>query len=134
MEASAAVDAPAALDALTGASLPGEDRRQALSGYVCLMAPRTRLLAFGSAGLLVVAGALCAALVGGAAGEVLTIVLLSAGLGGALLLVFLEIGLGEERELADEEARRREGERRRLGLVRGSRLRGGLQHRPRRPG
>jgi hypothetical protein len=43
----------------------------------------------------------------GVAGEVLTIVLISAGLAGALLLVFLEIGLGEERDLARDEERRR---------------------------
>lgn len=54
-----------------------------------------------------VAGGLCAALVGGVTGEVITVVLISAGLGGALLLVFLEIGLGEERELARDEQRRR---------------------------
>ena len=46
-------------------------------------------------------------LVGGVVGEVLTIVLISAGLAGALLLVFLEVGLSEERELARDEERRR---------------------------
>ena len=71
------------------------------------MAPRTRRAAFSLAAVLVLAGAACAALVNGVAGEVLTIVLISAGLGGALLLVFLDIGLGEERETAREEARRR---------------------------
>jgi hypothetical protein len=65
------------------------------------------VLAFGSAAALVVAGAACAVLVGGVAGEVLTIVLISAGLGGALLLVFLEVGLGEERDLARDEERKR---------------------------
>lgn len=59
-------------------------------------------------GALVLAGAICAALVGGLTGEILTIVLLSLGLGGALLLVFLEIGLGEERDRAHEEQLRRE--------------------------
>ena len=71
------------------------------------MAPRTRTAAFSLAAVLVLAGAACAALVNGVAGEVLTIVLISAGLGGALLLVFLDIGLGEERENAREEERRR---------------------------
>ena len=77
------------------------------------MAPRSRIVAIASLGTLVVAGAACAVLVAGVTGEVLTIVLISAGLGGALLLVFLEIGLGEERDLArDEEARRKRATRR----------------------
>ena len=54
-----------------------------------------------------VTGSLCAAFVGGVTGEVLTIVLIAAGLGGALLLIFLEIGFDEERELARDEERRR---------------------------
>ena len=86
------------------------------------MGPRLRILAFGSAAALVLAGAACAVLVGGVTGEVLTIVLMSAGLAGALLLVFLEIGLGEERDLAREAKRPRQGPafdaRRRLGLRR----------------
>jgi hypothetical protein len=62
--------------------------------------------------VLVLAGVACAALVGGVVGEVLTIVLVSSGLGGALLLIFLEIGLSEERDLArDEERRQRRGQR-----------------------
>ena len=78
------------------------------------MGPRLRIAAFGSAAALVVAGGACAALVGGVTGEVLTIVLISAGLAGALLLVFLEIGLGEERDLAREDEDRRKRERRAL--------------------
>jgi hypothetical protein len=58
--------------------------------------------------MLVVAGALCAILVGGLTGEVLTIALMTAGLGGALLLAFLEVGLSEDRARARDEARRRE--------------------------
>jgi uncharacterized membrane protein len=65
---------------------------------------------------LVVAGAICAVLVGGLTGEVLAIALITLGLGAAVLLVFLEVGLSEERELAREEKRRRQrtsaGERR----------------------
>jgi hypothetical protein len=41
------------------------------------------MLAFGSAAVLVVAGAMCAAFVGGLTGQVLTIALVSVGLGGA---------------------------------------------------
>jgi len=75
------------------------------------VAPRSRLVAFSSAGALVLAGALCAALVGGLTGELLALVLISVGLGGALLLVFLEIGLGEERDLEREAEQRRVRER-----------------------
>lgn len=70
------------------------------------MSTRARVLSFGFAAALVLAGGVCAALVGGVTGEVLTIVLISAGLGGGLLLIFLEVGLDEERELAHEEEQR----------------------------
>jgi hypothetical protein len=79
------------------------------------VAPRPRVLAFGSAAALVVAGSICAALVGGLIGEVLAIALITLGLGAVVLLMFLEVGLSEERELAREEKRRRratDGERR----------------------
>ncbi len=65
-----------------------------------------RVIAFGAAGLLVVAGALCAALIEGVVGQALAIALITAGLGGALLLVFYEVGLSEDRERAQEEKRR----------------------------
>lgn len=70
------------------------------------MAPRTRILAFGSAAVLVVAGAISAVLTRGLVGDVVAIALVSAGLGGAVLLVFLEVGLSEDRERAREEERR----------------------------
>lgn len=79
---------------------------------------------------MVAAGGVCAAFVGGVLGEVLTIVLISGGLAGALLLVFLEIGLSEERQLARDEARRRKRQARMLDAGRRSRL----PRRPRRPG
>jgi hypothetical protein len=91
---------------------------------------RLRIIAFGSAAALVIAGGACAALVGGVAGEVLTIVLISGGLAGALLLVFLEVGLGEERQLERDEERRRKASRRALDLRRGQRPRR-LPRRPR---
>jgi hypothetical protein len=72
------------------------------------MEPRSRILAFGSAFLLAIAGGVCAVLVGGVTGQVLTIVLVSAGLGGAVLLVFLEVGLSEDRDRARDEQRQRE--------------------------
>jgi hypothetical protein len=105
------------------------------------VAPRTRILAFGCAAVLVLAGGACAAFAGGIVGEVLTIVLISAGLAGGLLLIFLEIGLEEERDLAREQASRREraragtlqagqaGERRSLSI----RGRPWLRRPPRRP-
>jgi len=93
------------------------------------MAPRSRVLAFGSAAALVVAGAACAALVDGVTGEVLTIVLMSGGLTAAVLLMFLEIGLSEERDLARAEQRRRRRDQRAAALRRRPRL----QRRPRRP-
>jgi hypothetical protein len=72
------------------------------------VAPRQRVLAFGSATALVVAGSICALLVGGLTGEVLAIALITLGLGAAVLLLFLEVGLSEEREVAREERRRRQ--------------------------
>jgi hypothetical protein len=71
------------------------------------MPPRARVLSFGSAAALVVAGATCAALIGGSTGGALAIGLITLGLGAALLLIFLEVGLSEERDLAREEQRRR---------------------------
>jgi hypothetical protein len=71
------------------------------------VAARTRILAFGAAGLLVIAGVLCAGLVDGLTGQVLAIALISAGLGGALLLMFLDVGLSEDRQRARDEERRR---------------------------
>jgi hypothetical protein len=66
------------------------------------MSSRARIQTFGSAALLVLAGALCAVFVPGLIGQLLTIVLISVGLGGAVLLLFLEVGLSEDRERAHE--------------------------------
>jgi hypothetical protein len=93
------------------------------------VAARSRIFAFGSCAALVLAGVVCAVLVGGLAGEVLTIVLIAIGLGGAVLLVFLEIGLGEEHDRAREETQRRTREQRLGGARRPLR-----RHWPRRPG
>jgi hypothetical protein len=73
-----------------------------------VVAPRTRVLAFGSAAALVVAGLLCAVLVHGVGGEATAIALITLGLGGAVLLAFLEVGLSEERELAREAQHRQQ--------------------------
>jgi hypothetical protein len=64
-------------------------------------------MAIGLAVALVLAGVACAVLVAGVPGEILTTVLIAAGVGGAVALVFLEIGFGEERDLAREEERKR---------------------------
>jgi hypothetical protein len=69
------------------------------------VAPRSRIAAFGTAGVLVLAAAACGVLVDGLTGQVLLIALITAGLGGALLLVFLEIGLSEDRERDRHEGR-----------------------------
>lgn len=71
------------------------------------MAPRARVLSFGSAAALVVAGVVCAVLVEGLTGQVLAIALITLGLGAVILLLFLEVGLSEEHDLAEEERRRR---------------------------
>ncbi len=71
------------------------------------MTRRTRILAFGSAGLLVVAGIAGGVLIGGLTGQVLLIALVSLGFGAVLLLLFLEVGLSEDRERVTEEQRRR---------------------------
>jgi hypothetical protein len=89
--------------------------------------PRARVLGFGSAAALVVAGAISATLIGGSTGDALAIALITLGLGAALLLIFLEVGLSEERDLAREEKRRRQ---RSTGRQRGLRPR----RWPRRPG
>jgi hypothetical protein len=67
---------------------------------------RARILAYGSAAIVTVAGVI-GAVAGGLAGQVLAIALITLGLGGALLLLFFEVGLSEDRARAREERRRR---------------------------
>ena len=71
------------------------------------MTRRSRIVGFGSAGLLVVSGAVSATAVGGGLGEILALVLISLGCVEAVSLVFLEVGLSEDQERAREEADRR---------------------------
>ena len=47
-----------------------------------------------------------AAVAGGLVGQLVAIALITLGLGAALLLVFFEVGLSEDRERAREERRR----------------------------
>jgi hypothetical protein len=72
------------------------------------MTRRSRIVGFGSAALLVVAGAVCAVAVAGGLGAILALVLISLGFVDAVSLVFLEVGLSEDRERAREEAARAE--------------------------
>ena len=70
------------------------------------MTPRSRNASFGAAAALVVAGALCAVLFDGTAAGVVSILLIGVGLVLAVSLVFLAIGLSEDRERAEDERRR----------------------------
>lgn len=88
------------------AAAPGER-------YLDSVATRSRIAAFGAAAVLVAAGIASAVLLDGLAGRILTTGLLTVGLGGAILLVFLEVGLSEDRALAREDERRRRGRRHR---------------------
>ena len=62
--------------------------------------------------MITVAGLGCAA-IGGLGGQIAAIALVSAGMGGALLFAFYEVGLSEDRDRAEEEKRRRRDEFRR---------------------
>jgi hypothetical protein len=64
---------------------------------------RSRLNAYGTAALAVVVGFVVAALDSGTFSDALAIVLISLGFGGALLLLFYEVGLSEDRARAREE-------------------------------
>ena len=82
------------------------------------MPRRTRILAYGAAAVLAVAGFGCAA-IGGLGGQIAAIALVSAGFGGALLLAFYEVGLSEDRDRAEDEKRRGDDTRRRRDEFRG---------------
>jgi hypothetical protein len=87
-------------------------------------------MAFGSAAAVVVGGALVGVFVGGFAGGVIAITCVTIGLGAALLLLFLEVGLSEDRERAEDAERRRRRSARKAHVDRRPRQ----QHWPRRPG
>jgi hypothetical protein len=72
------------------------------------MSTRSRIVAYGTAGAVAVIGGICAAVVPGLMGQLLAFVLISFGLGGAVLLVFYEVGLSEDKERAAEQERREE--------------------------
>jgi hypothetical protein len=74
---------------------------------------RARIISFGSAALLVIVGAISAVVVSGSAGQILAMVLIGLGLVLATALVFLEVGLSEDRARANEERERTRRERQR---------------------
>ncbi len=77
------------------------------------MSRRSRIVGFGSAGVLVLAGIACAVAFGGGLGQNLAFVLVALGMVLATALVFYEVGLTEDKERAREEkVRRREDARR----------------------
>ena len=77
------------------------------------MSRRSRIIGFGSAGMLVVAGIACAFAFSGSLGQNLAFVLVALGLVLATSLVFYEVGLTEDRSRAREEKARRQLERER---------------------
>jgi hypothetical protein len=91
------------------------------------MTTRSRIAAFGSAGVLVVAGAVCAAVIGGGTGQILALVFIGVGLVLATSLVFLEVGLSEDRDRARERkatSRKRASRSRRVERAKPERSRG----------
>jgi len=81
------------------------------------MTSRTRLLSFGSAAVAIVLGVIAGPVLGGITGEAIAIALVSVGGIAVVSLVFLEVGLSEDRERVRERAvrkvRRRPPRRRR---------------------
>ena len=75
------------------------------------MTRRNRLLSFGASVALIVLGAVADPLFGGITGEAVAIALASLGGIAIVSLVFLEVGLSEDRERARESATKRERER-----------------------
>jgi hypothetical protein len=84
------------------------------------MSSHARIAAFGASGVLVAGGILCAVLLGGFLGPLLALMLIGSGLVLVTSLVFLEVGLSEDRdrelELARRKAQRPDALRRRLRL------------------
>jgi hypothetical protein len=70
------------------------------------MSRRSRIVGFGSAGVLVVAGIACAFVFSGSLGQNLAFVLVALGLVLATSLVFYEVGLTEDRDRERESAAR----------------------------
>jgi hypothetical protein len=88
------------------------------------MAWRNRIAAFGSAVGLVIAGALCTTLIAGGAGQIVGLALIGTGAVLATGLVFLEVGLSEDREREAMLKRAARSKRSRLGPSRLGQSRG----------
>ena len=71
------------------------------------MSKRSRIIGYGLASGCIVAGILGAVLVNGEAGQLLALVLISIGFVLATSLVFLEVGLSEDREFEREREQQR---------------------------
>jgi hypothetical protein len=71
------------------------------------MSPRARVLSFGSAILAIVLGGIIGRVIGGVTGDAVAIGLVALGGIAVVSLVFLEVGLSEDRDRAREEAQRR---------------------------
>ena len=96
-------------------------------GYALCMSKSTRVIVYGTAVVLVLAGTACAALVAGVTGEVLAMALVGSGLVILTGLVFMEVGLSEDRERSSTPEPERTSPpppRRRLEPSRPPRLRG----------
>jgi hypothetical protein len=95
------------------------------------MTTRARIVAYGSALLLVIAGVVVLAAVGGTVAQVVAFVLVGLGFVAFTGLVFFEVGLSEDREREREQATRAGESKppglkrplRRLGRMRGERRR-----------
>ena len=90
------------------------------------MTRRSRIVGFGSAALLILAGGVSAAVFGGGLGQILALVLIGLGCVEAVSLVFAEVGFSEDRERAREAERAKRSTRpaprpaqRRLDRMRG---------------
>jgi hypothetical protein len=62
------------------------------------MTRQSRIRYYGTAGLLVIAGAVLGPVIGGETGEVIALVLVGLGLVGLIGIVFYEVGLSEDRD------------------------------------
>lgn len=88
------------------------------------MTRRGRIASFGSAGALVVVGTVCAVAVSGGVGAMLALVLIGLGFVLATGLVFLEVGLSEDRQRAQERQAKRRPRPRRMARPKIERSRG----------
>jgi hypothetical protein len=71
------------------------------------MTTHARIATFGGSGLLVAVGIVCAITVSGVLGAVLAFIFVATGFVLATSLVFLEVGLSEDREREAELARKK---------------------------